>query len=222
MSRLRVFMAVAALSLLVASAATAQWTLTPEQDVYVNSENPSTNYAGTADLFLGKGTFWGLGFWRTYTIFDVSPLAGQLIDSAEFSIWQFDTGAAAGGLPCDAHRVTAAWDESTITWNSKPAHDSTVLSSADVGDSFYTGWITWDITALVRDWIDSAVENQGVVLKHYFEQSAGASRYGIFHATESSQTDLRPRLVVRPATTAVEPSSRGAEPSSWGAIKNVF
>lgn len=215
MKPLRLAFMTLSLSLLAAGSASPQTILSPEADVYTNSENASTNYAGTPDLYLGKGTFWGLGYWRTYFLFDVSPLAGQQITSAELSIYQFDTGAAAGGLPCDAHRVTGAWDEMTITWNTMPPHDPNVLDSQDVGDSFYRGWITWDLTTLVRDWIDGAVANQGVVLKHYFENPAGASRYGIFHASESPQTDLRPRLSVELATTAVEPTT-------WGALKTIF
>ena len=71
---------------------------------------------------LVKGTYWGLGFFRTYFQFDVSSLSGQTVDSALLRIWQYSAGPAAGGLPCDAHRVTGAWDESSITWNTKPPH----------------------------------------------------------------------------------------------------
>jgi hypothetical protein len=188
--------------------------LAPEQDVYVNSEHPGTNYAGTAELFLGKGTFWGLGYWRNYFIFDVSSLAGP-IESAELWIYQYDTGEAAGGLPCDAHEVTAPWDESVITWATMPSHNPLVLDSEDVGDSFYVGWIVWNITPLVQAWIDQTTPNNGVVLKHYNESPAGASRYGLFHSVESNVTDLRPKLVVVPAATAVEAST-------WGSLKALY
>ena len=69
---------------------------------------------------------------------------------------------------------------------------------------------------VVADWVSGAVDNYGVVLKHYFEHTAGASRYGIFHATESSVIDRRPRLVIQvDDATAVEAST-------WGGIKSLY
>lgn len=196
--------------------------LSSTMDVYVDSANPSLNFGGGSDLYLGKGTYWGLGYFRAYFQFDLSSLAGLTVDAASLRIYQYSAGPAAGGLPCDAHRVTGTWNESSITWNNKPTHDAQILDSQDVGHSGYQGWIGWTITGLVQDWVDGAVPNQGVVLKHYFESPAGASRYGIFYATESLSAYL-PELVVEVSDPAgAETPDPAVERSSWGAVKALF
>jgi hypothetical protein len=208
-----------ALALLVVSALSTgatTVTLAPDQDSYTSSENPATNYGSSSDLYIGKGTYWGEGYFRGYLSFDLTGYESEEVLSASLSLYQYDTAPAAGGLPCDLHRVVAAWDESTITWSTQPAHDGTVIDSRDVGDSFYTGWITWNVTSLVIDWIENGVTNQGLVIKHYSEHPAGASRYGIFHSQDSGATALRPVLVIE---------FRDESPVhdvTWGAIKGLF
>lgn len=215
---MRTFAILAAFVVLALSASWASAdvvTLSPDQDVYTSSLNNTTNYGGSADLYIGKGTYWDLGFWRGYLEFDLSAIQGT-INSASLKLYQYDTGPAAGGLPCDLHRVTASWSENTITWSTQPPHNSTIINSQNVGDSFYTGWITWNVTSLVRDWVEYAVANDGLAIKHYYESTAGASRYGIFRAQESSAADQRPALVID-----YEPFSP-VETASWGSIKALY
>ncbi|HOP07319.1 MAG TPA: DNRLRE domain-containing protein [candidate division Zixibacteria bacterium] len=60
------------------------------------------------------------------------------------------------------HRVTAAWDEATITWNNfSGAYDGTVWSSFNA-DAW--GWLTVDVTALVQAWVDGDFDNYGLLL----------------------------------------------------------
>jgi hypothetical protein len=205
----------ALIAFLVPAAMADEATLAPTQDVYTSSLNSTTNYGGDVDLYLGKGTYWDLGYWRAYLEFDVSGVVGTVQD-ARLHLYQYDAGPAAGGLPCDAHRILGPWSEGTITWQTQPAHDGYVYDSQDVGSSGYQGWIIWNITDLVAAWVSGAQTNYGVVLKHYTESPAGASRYGIFHASESGSSPLRPKLVVQ--YEAPTPVAAG----TWGSIKSLF
>jgi hypothetical protein len=140
-----------------------------------------------------------LGTIRGLVQFDLSSLPGDpdLIVSATLSAYQYDTQPAAGGLPVDLVRLTGAWGEPTVTWNNQPGFDGTVWASADVGDSFYDGWINWDATGLVKAYAGGQYTNVGWLLKASYEGEAGASRLGYFHSKEYVADPLLwPKLVV--------------------------
>jgi hypothetical protein len=172
-------------------------TLNPTQDTYVQSINPDTNYGTSQEFWLGRGQFWGLGIIRGYLKFDLSglPKDPNLITSATFSAYQYDTQPAAGGLPVDVHRVGGAWGETTITYNNQPGFDGKIWASASVGDSFNKTWINWNLTDLVRAERADGVHN-GWLFKANFEGTAGASRLGYFRSREFTDGNFHPKLVV--------------------------
>lgn len=177
-----------------------QVTLNPTQDTYVQSINPDVNYGKSEDMLLGKGTYFGLGFVRGLVQFDLSslPTNPELITSATLSLYQYRTEAAAGGLPVDVKRITGTWSQTTVTWNFHPTYDDAkVWASASVGDSFYTGWINWDVLDLVKNQVSGQTTHYGWLLKFYMEITAGASRLGYFHTMDyTANPERRPKLVV--------------------------
>ena len=103
-----------------------------------------------------------------------------MVDSAALTLYcQKDNPAS--GLAAEVYTVTGTWDESTVTWNSKPT-----IASGDPVDSFApsststlaharsAGVIAYelDFTDLVQapsaglrtGWVDGSVTNYGVVL----------------------------------------------------------
>ena len=66
------------------------------------------------------------------------------------------------GQQVDAHRITADWDEGTVTWtNFSGAFDATVEGSF-VADGL--DWRSVDVTALVVGWLDGTHDNFGILL----------------------------------------------------------
>lgn len=62
----------------------------------------------------------------------------------------------------NVHRVTAAWDEATITWNNfGGAYDAAIWGSFSPA-AF--GWVTVDVTSLVQAWVDGDYPNFGLLL----------------------------------------------------------
>lgn len=172
-------------SLTAAAHAQSVVTLYPTADAHTRDIAPNENNGSSDVTWIGRGSFWGLGNIRTFVRFDLLDLLpgnSNAITGAVLSAYQFDTEPAAGGLDTNVHKVTANWDESTVTWANQPAFASQVWATAQTGDSFYTGWIDWDVTALVQDEITSQ-SHQGWMYKNTFE-SAGASRLGYFHSRE--------------------------------------
>jgi len=84
--------------------------------------------------------------------------AGATIESATFHIYLI----YASGQHVNAHRITDAWDEGTVTWNSfGGAYDGTAEGGfmADAVD-----WKTVDVTTLVQAWYTGAQPNYGILL----------------------------------------------------------
>lgn len=160
-------------------------TLRPTADTHLQDSNPGANFGSAPSIWFGRGSFFGLGNVRTLVNFDLSglPTDPRIIRRATFSAWQHSTEAAAGGLDCELHAATAAWTEAGATWNNQPAYDARVWDVASVGDSFYTGWIDWDATELVREHASGSLANLGWLFRMTFE-TAGASRLGYFHSSE--------------------------------------
>lgn len=184
-------------------------TLSPVKDTYVQDTDPTANFGLSEELWLGKGVFFGLGKIRGLVEFDLTSLPADpnLILSATFWAYEFDTEPAAGAIDTEVHRITSVWDEALVTWDLQPSFDATVWSSAGVGDSFNTPtWIDWEVTTLVKDHV-AGTPNLGWMFKVPFED-AGVSRLGYFWSSEySSDPTLQPylevNLVPEPASFAL-------------------
>jgi hypothetical protein len=65
----------------------------------------------------------------------------------------------------DIHRVTSAWDESSLTLNNSPTFNlNPFAANIAFGNSDEHKFITVDITNEVKNWIDNPTTNFGIVL----------------------------------------------------------
>ena len=71
-------------------------------------------------------------------------------------------GGNAGFGTVDVHEVTAAWDESTVTWNSLGSSFSAVPTQSFDESSFSAGITTFDALPIVQEWVDGP--NDGLLL----------------------------------------------------------
>ncbi len=67
------------------------------------------------------------------------------------------------GQDITVHRVTADWDEMSVTWSSFAGAFDAAVAGGFASDA--TGWKTSDVTALVQTWLDGDNPNFGVLLK---------------------------------------------------------
>ncbi len=63
----------------------------------------------------------------------------------------------------DVHRVTAPWDDATVTWNSLGDSYVPGIETSFMADAM--GWKLIDLTALVQGWIAGDYANYGLLLK---------------------------------------------------------
>ncbi len=108
------------------------------------------------------------------------------LQSAELFLY-IDTDAGLGAAvvnnqTVNVHRVTAEWDEMTVTWNS--FYDNPTPYDADVMGNFIVDEIDWksvDITPLVEMWL-SGTTNYGLLLDQVNKDYPRA----LYHSRENS------------------------------------
>ncbi len=136
---------------------------------WLTYDNRCSTCPGTVYYESKIGTAPSDQFWRTAVRFDLAgiPAEGRITDADVEMFWEGNCLVAATG-PCgshtfNAHRITAGWDSS-----SRPgeiATDNGVVSSYSLPSGAAPRWLTWDVTALARDWHDGTSPNFGVALK---------------------------------------------------------
>lgn len=116
-------------------------------DTYVNAGAPTSNF-GTHQQLAARST----SQYDSYLRFSLpNAPAGTVLESAELRYRTADTDLASSAGSHPIVPITGAWDEDTVTFNTRPALDSTVLgtiSGASQRNTDYT-------TALNTTWLSS-------------------------------------------------------------------
>ncbi|HEX8081372.1 MAG TPA: DNRLRE domain-containing protein [Jatrophihabitans sp.] len=141
--------------------------------------------------------------WRGALQFDLGNLpAGADVTNATLeAFWQpLCLGAGTGfcnstSHQIDAHAMTTSW--STTTTSGALQFAPTPFGSATVTPSVAgtpASWVSWPITATLRDWQFAAKPNFGVLLKRNTEALKASGP--VFYGRRHSDPALQPRLVV--------------------------
>ncbi|GAA4593682.1 hypothetical protein GCM10023194_58560 [Planotetraspora phitsanulokensis] len=122
------------------------------QDTMIVSDSPDTNYEDSWRLSTGTSS---VGVARSLLKFPVltGVPSGTKIDSAQLQVYydqDIDTSTGAtNNVTVEAHRATAAWDETTATWNTAKnltgelGNNTEVVDDGDAGKTAATGaWPT--------------------------------------------------------------------------------
>ncbi|HZH14574.1 MAG TPA: DNRLRE domain-containing protein [Archangium sp.] len=161
---------------------------TPVADARVEGDYPAQNF-GSSDSLKVDGSPEYTSFLR----FEVSGLTGT-VRRAKLRLYA--TAATATGPA--VYTTGSAWQEGTLTFQTKPATQSLLSRVTSVSSST---WVEWDVTA--------AVQGNGTV---NLAVSATGTDGAAFSSREASNTALRPQLVVTVetgSTTPPPPSGNG-------------
>ncbi len=176
------------ISLLGVSLILMSWTttaahaqLTPSQDAYTNTADPTTNYGASKLLDVESSQ-------TTYIQFDLSAIpagyTGSNITKASLKIY-VNTVPKAGSFNVDY--VNGTWTESTITANLAPALGTTIQASVPLTTADKNQYILVDITAAVQAWLNGTA-NDGIALVGNSPVDA------TFDSKESTTTSHPPEL----------------------------
>ena len=140
------------------------FTCTDNADVYIDQEEPSTNYNDKTRLLISYHPTKGIA--RALLRFDIpGSITAPLIQSAILHL--SSSGHTGGGtaITVDIHALNSGFVESTETWNTHSGgdYDASVFSSGSipVGNDWLT---TVDITTLVGERLNK-VRDYGILMK---------------------------------------------------------
>jgi hypothetical protein len=156
-------------------------------DTWAELANPDTRLGRTAVLTVGNGA-------DAFLRFDFSTLpagtVGSRVARATLVLWA--SGVAAAG-EVDVHAVIDAWNEETLTWNTRPTFEAAPAATFAAPNAIRERFVVVDVTALVRDWLDGAAINRGMALV----ASPTTPDVSVqFDSKENSATGHEPRLQV--------------------------
>jgi len=155
--------------------------LTPIQDAYTNTADPTTNYGASKLLDVESSQ-------TTYIQFDLSAIpagyTGSNITKASLKLY-VNTATKAGSFNVDY--VNGTWTESTITANLAPALGTTIQASVPLTTADKNQYILIDITAAVQAWLNGTA-NDGIALVGNSPVNA------TFDSKESTTTSHPPEL----------------------------
>jgi hypothetical protein len=129
-------------------------------DTMISLEKPNDNYGSNAFAFVSGGTTFSPALpQQALFTFDLSSIpAGATIISSGMTLSQTTTGA----LTANVHKILAAWNENTVTWNSfGGAYDAAVYKTFNTG----LATVTIDIKTVTQDWINGVLPNNGLLIE---------------------------------------------------------
>jgi hypothetical protein len=178
------------------------------KDAMVSIIEPGVNYGNGTHLMVNFGP--GTQVQGFVQFEGLAAISGATVNTAYLDLWidsvnqtDYDFGI---------YRVTAAWEESTVTWNNRPDHVATPYDTIQVSGAV-GGPYTWDAQELVQEWLAGTYVDYGLLLKrvdiHY------PSNWPYFCSSDHANASYRPRLTVDYNPPAVSPASMGS-------IKTLF
>jgi len=159
-------------------------------DTCVDQEYPNSNYYLSENLWTGGAL--GTNAMRTYIKFALpSGISVNQITSAYVCMLKKEHQVPT----IRAYRVTSSWDSSSVTWNSQPSFTSASPSGTafnSVGD-----WYRLDVTAMVKNWLNGAYLDYGMVLKEPSETNS--SQKTKFYSSDAPSPN-KPELLINYVT----------------------
>ncbi len=166
--------------------------LAPTGDTYVDSSLPSSNF-GTANPLIASASVR-----RALLMFNTALPSGSTVSSVTLRVFSKST-ASSGGY--EVHPELDTWAENTVTWNSQPSWNATILATSS--------------SPVAGAWTDIALPVSSV-------NAAGNTAYGIrfsvsgINAQFASREDAvnPPQLVIAYSTGSAQSSTPSPSPTA--------
>jgi hypothetical protein len=160
---------------------------------------PDNNYANLEDIHLYAWTHSGAFTANRVALdFDLSSIPpGAIIYSAYLSLFFNHTSEYGnehvGETGFFIQRITSDWDESTVTWNTKPTTTTVNRVWIDGATQPYQDFPEIDITALIQDYTSDRDNSYGIFLKLVSEDPY---KILLLASSDHQNESIRPKLDV--------------------------
>lgn len=183
-------------------------TIYASKDTYIYDAEPTTNYGDSQTLIVKYTGLPNVTKARTLLYFDLTDLPSNAVAlTATLELYWVLNQAQTVQAPADsaiyAHSVDSAWDEMTLTWETRPA---TTYRGDPPAAYVSDGWTRWDVTNIVSGWLSGDYDNHGIQL------STGLQETAWWYSREL--TTGRPRLVITYQTEG-SPMMLPAQKDTW-------
>ena len=129
-------------------------------DAYTYSKKKNLKY-GTQAVLSVWGPAGGTPLTRSFLKFDLSTLpAGITADNVQKATLKLYVNRLTTAGSFDIFKVTADWDEMTITDQTAPSFDEVVAAGVPINQGKI--FVTVDLTNLVMDWLNGTTPNYGI------------------------------------------------------------
>jgi disaggregatase-related protein len=207
----------------------ATYSLAPAADARVIAYPGYLNLNFGSDILSCYTDSSGLNTQRTFIQFDLSSITlapTQIVQSATLTLTAGTSfGTNTGFQPMQIYRVSSPWSEASLTWSNRDsAHTWTTPGGDFVGPgnqpyavstaSPTNGQaVTWDITALVQEWVSHVTTNCGLILT---SESGNHLTFG----QRESTTPPNLTVIVGPGLAPFHAYSSGAQVVLWWTSTN--
>ncbi len=137
--------------------------------------------------------------------FDLSAIpVGATITSATLSLYH-ELNTQFTPAVYNAFRVTSAWSESTVTFNTAPTFDPVAVSSLTFSGAAGV-FRDWSVTSVVQGWVSGTFANHGLWIE---EVPVGGTATAYFASSDAADSSWHPTLTVdfTADATVPEPST---------------
>lgn len=144
-------------------AANAAATIAPDAgDAHINGTSSSTRnakYGGANNLLVNANL-------TTLIRFDLGTVppgtAGIDVEKATLLLWLNDVSTAGS---VEVYAITSDWSEKTVTYNTQPGMGALPIATIAITSPMEAGYVTVDVSNLVRYWLDTPGTGYGVALR---------------------------------------------------------
>ena len=172
--------ALSSLCVLALLAATSQAQITPSQDAYTNSADPTTNFGANVLLDVDGASQ------IAYIQFNLASVpSGAKVSQATLKLY-VNAVTTAGSFNVDF--VSGTWAESTITHSLAPTLGATIASGVPITTADPNQFVLINVTSAVEAWLDGSHANDGLALV------ANSTFNASFDSKENTTTSHPPEL----------------------------
>lgn len=179
------------------------------EDAGIYTGKPTNNYGNEQTGCMGLDK--GYGYGRVVTYFPMPTYIKKAATIHYAYSWQRETTGATSSTYIRPYVITSGWNETKVTWNTRPNYTSGASmpqklvnsKSTDKADNVY--WYKFDIAPAIRAWVNRTYTNYGL----YFISSNDLNNtYGwrAFASRTYNTSAMRPYYVISYTNDLVAPT----------------